>query len=184
MPIKFWIPALVVMIGIWSLTKSHLAHPQVPAPATMTEPNISTAQILQIEAKAMIGEYLFELEIAKTARQQEIGLMFRQHLAENRGMLFPVNPPQSIDLWMKQTRIPLDVLYICNGKIVKIDQNLPPCLTDRCEVYSSGGVVDRVIEIVGGTAEKLQLKVGNTVSINDLRRYDSFIGHGRKSITC
>ncbi len=168
MPIKFWIPALVVAIGIWSLTKSHLAHPQVPAPATMTEPHISTAQILQVEAKAAIEGHIFELEVAKTARQQEIGLMFRQHLAENRGMLFPVNPPQSIDLWMKQTRIPLDVIYIRNGKIVKIDQNLPPCVNDQCEVYSSGGVVDKVIEIVGGTSEKLQLKVGNTVSIQPI----------------
>lgn len=168
MPIKFWIPALVVAIGIWSLTKSHLAHPQVPASVTMSEPNISTAQILQVEAKATIDGHIFALEVAKTSRQQEIGLMFRQHLAENRGMLFPVSPPQSIDLWMKQTRIPLDVLYIRNGKIVKIDQNLPPCVTDRCEVYTSGVDVDSVIEIAGGTAEKLHLKVGNTASIQPI----------------
>jgi uncharacterized protein len=168
MSIKFWMPALVVAIGLWSVAKSHLANSQSPAPVTMTEPNISAAQILQVEAKATIGGHLFALEVAKTAQQQEIGLMFRQYLADNRGMLFPVIPPRPIDLWMKQTRIPLDVLYIRNGKIVKIDQNLAPCLTDRCEVYSSSGVIDLVIELVGGTAEKLQLKVGNTVSIQPI----------------
>jgi uncharacterized protein len=170
MSIKFWMTALVVTIGIWSVAKSHLANSQAPMPVTISEPNISAAQILQVEAKATIDGHIFALEVAKTAQQQEIGLMFRQRLANNRGMLFPVIPPRPIDLWMKQTRINLDVIYIRNGKIIKIDQNLAPCQTEQCEVYSSGADVDSVIEIAGGTAAKLQLQVGNTVDIQPIER--------------
>jgi uncharacterized protein len=68
----------------------------------------------------------------------------------------------------QQTRINLDVIYIRNGKIVKIDQNLPPCQDDRCEIYASGGAIDAVIEVVGGIAAKHQLKVGNAVSIQSI----------------
>jgi uncharacterized protein len=165
---KFLIPALVMTIGIWSIAKHHHAYSPAQSPVIMTEPKITTAQILQVEAKATIGAHVFDLEVARTPRQQEIGLMFRQHLPENRGMLFPVDPPQTIALWMKQTRVPLDVIYIRNGKIVKIDQNLPPCLTERCEIYSSGGTIDTVIEVVGGTVAKLKLKVGDAVVIQHL----------------
>jgi uncharacterized protein len=170
MSIKFWMTALVVAIGIWSVTKSHLANSQAPMPVTISEPNISAAQILQVEVKATINGHVFTLEVAKTAQQQEIGLMFRQRLANNRGMLFPVIPPRPIDLWMKQTRINLDVIYIRNGKIIKMDQNLAPCQPEQCEVYSSGADVDSVIEIAGGTAAKLQLQVGNTVDIQPIER--------------
>jgi uncharacterized protein len=165
MNIKFLIPALVMTIGIWSIAKRHHAYSQAQSPVIMTEPKITTAQILPVEAKATIGAHVFDLEVARTPRQQEIGLMFRQHLPENRGMLFPVDPPKAIALWMKQTRIPLDVIYIRNGKIVKIDQNLPPCQTERCEIYASGGTIDAVIEVVGGTAAKLPIKIGDTVEV-------------------
>jgi uncharacterized membrane protein (UPF0127 family) len=115
---------------------------------------------LTIETKA--GPLTFDIEIADTLEQKSIGLMFRRSLAENSGMLFPYTPAQELTMWMRNTLIPLDMLFIrADGLIHRIEAWTEP-LSER--VIASQGPVTAVLELGGGVAEKLGIKTGDRVS--------------------
>lgn len=96
--------------------------------------------------------------------------MNRTSLASDRGMLFPFNPPRPAQFWMKNTLIPLDMLFLRNGVIKSIAKNVPPCKADPCPTYGSPNEeIDQVIELRGGSALQLGLKVGDRVSVQFLR---------------
>ncbi len=78
------------------------------------------------------------LEVAQTPQQQATGLMHRTELANNRGMLFPFNPPQAVAFWMKNVPIPLDIIFT-QWQSCKIADNLPPCTSNPCPVLSLRG---------------------------------------------
>jgi hypothetical protein len=101
-----------------------------------------------------------DIEIAVTRAQAEYGLMFRRFLPENAGMLFLWDKDQAISMWMKNTIIPLDMLFVAgNGTIVKIAHAIPFDLTP----ISSGQWVRGVIEINGGAAARQGIEVGDKV---------------------
>ena len=105
--------------------------------------------------------HTFSVEIAKTDRQQRQGLMFRRQLAADAGMLFIYPAPQVLTMWMKNTYISLDMLFIAdNGQITSIAENTVPLTDTR---ISSGRDVRGVLEIVGGLAAKLGLQPGDIV---------------------
>ena len=123
-------------------------------------------QELPISAQAIIKGTKIELEVTKTPKQQQLGLMFRKSLAENRGMLFSFSPPRVTRFWMKNVLIPLDMIFIQDGKIKAIADNVPPCRVDPCPVYGPDVPIDTVIELKGGRASELDLKVNDMVEIN------------------
>jgi uncharacterized membrane protein (UPF0127 family) len=107
------------------------------------------------------GDHQFVLEMAGTPEQQERGLMFRHSLAPNAGMLFPYSPPQPVGFWMKNTLIPLDMIFVRpDGKIARIATAKPLDLT----TVQSGEPISMVIEIAGGRAAELGIKEGDSVS--------------------
>jgi hypothetical protein len=107
------------------------------------------------------GDHAFVLEMAGTPEQQERGLMFRRSLAPNEGMLFPYAPPQNVSFWMKNTLIPLDMIFVRpDGKIGRIATAKP---LDETPV-PSGGPITMVIEIRGGRAAELGIREGDSVS--------------------
>jgi uncharacterized protein len=107
------------------------------------------------------GDHAFVLELAGTPAEQERGLMFRRSLGPNEGMLFPYSPPQPVGFWMKNTMIPLDMIFVRqDGTIARIATAKP---LDETTV-SSGEPVSMVIEIGGGRAAELGIKEGDTVS--------------------
>ena len=100
----------------------------------------------------------FTVEIARTDEQQQHGMMFRTAIAPDRGMLFPYDPPQSVGFWMKNTLIPLDLLFIrSDGTIVRISTAVPH---DESPV-PSGEPVAAVLEIAGGRAAELGIREGD-----------------------
>lgn len=125
-------------------------------------------QVLPIAAEAKMGEATIELEVAKTAQQQEIGLMYRTSLPKNRGMLFEFKEPRYTRFWMKNTLIPLDMIFLKDGTIKGIFLNVPPCRQDPCDSYGPATEIDRVIELAGGRAKELGLKVGDRIDIEFL----------------
>jgi hypothetical protein len=127
-------------------------------------------QKLPISAYAIANNRKFELEVARTPQQQATGLMSRTSLANNRGMLFLFSPPQPIKFWMKNTLIPLDIIFLLNGKVQAIAANVPPCKTATCPTYGPDTQVDRVVELRGGTAKEIRLKVGDRIQIEFLDR--------------
>jgi uncharacterized protein len=107
------------------------------------------------------GVHHFTVEIAATPEQQERGLMFRRSLAGDRGMIFPYEPPQNVAFWMKNTLIPLDIIYIrADGKIVRITNAEAMDLTP----LPSGEPITAVLEIRGGRAAELGIRDGDIVS--------------------
>lgn len=103
----------------------------------------------------------FQVEVARTDQEKSVGLMFRRTLADDAGMLFPYGPAQDITMWMRNTYIPLDMLFItADGKIARIEANTEP-LSER--IIDSGSPVSAVLELAGGAAERLGIKAGDIV---------------------
>jgi uncharacterized membrane protein (UPF0127 family) len=108
------------------------------------------------------GQHHFTVEVAATPEQQETGLMFRTSLAGDRGMIFPYDPPIDASFWMKNTLIPLDIVFIgANGRIVRIAANATPMSLDP---IPSGAPVSGVLELRGGRAAELGIREGDAVS--------------------
>lgn len=103
----------------------------------------------------------FVVEVATSADQLSQGLMYRSKMAANAGMLFDFGAPRSVAMWMKNTLIPLDMLFVTgNGRIAGISERAVPHST---VTISSPGDVKAVLELNGGTASRLGLKVGDRV---------------------
>ena len=109
-----------------------------------------------------LGGHRYEVEIADDETERARGLMFRDQLAEGHGMLFihEMEGPQSY--WMKNTRIPLDILYFDNArKLVSQKRNVPPCtLGDACPPYPSDAPARYVLELNAGEAARIGLADG------------------------
>ncbi len=115
--------------------------------------------------KASGGAVIFHAELAATPKQQERGLMFRTKLAENAGMLFPFKEPKMTAFWMKNTLIPLDMVFIAeDGKIVNIARNTAP---ESLAPISSGKPVFAVLEIGGSVADRLGVQEGDVVVVDN-----------------
>jgi uncharacterized protein len=130
--------------------------------------NSSLAQNLPIGAKLIIDNQIIELEIAETLQQQAIGLMYRDFIPPNRGMLFPFYPPQTVSFWMKNVSIPLDMVFVSEG-IVKNITTAPPCSAEPCPLYNSNVPIDQVIELAEGRANELNIKIGDRINIAILK---------------
>ena len=103
----------------------------------------------------------FTMELAKSEREQAIGLMNRTELGERSGMVFPFSPPRQASFWMKNTLIPLDLIFVdTQDRIVRIAHNAQP---HDLTPISSGVPVAAVIEIQGGLSQKLGITEGSTV---------------------
>ena len=127
-------------------------------------------QKLPTEALIECTGHTIQLEVARTLKQQERGLMFRKSLPLDHGMLFIFNPPvDNIAFWMKNTYIPIDMIFLRNGKIKKIIVNVQPCTKKECPTYGTQTEVDQVIELKGGQSSKLGLKIDNTLEIKYIK---------------
>ena len=141
----------------------------LPPPSVVSSSPTNSGQMLPISAQAQIKGKRIMLEVARTPQQQQIGLMYRTSLPDDRGMLFAFDPPQPVSFWMKNTLIELDMIFLQNGQVKAIATNVPPCTTTPCPTYGPQKIViDQVIELRGGRATELGLKVGDRISINFL----------------
>ena len=120
---------------------------------------------LSIETATATHE--FDVELAVTADQQRKGLMYRRQMAPDAGMLFLYDNGSQVTMWMSNTYIPLDMLFIAaDGRITHIVERTVPLST---ELIGSNGPVRGVLELNGGTASRLGIKVGDTVRHRSLR---------------
>jgi len=104
----------------------------------------------------------FTVEMARTPAEQSKGLMFRESLADDRGMLFPYQQPSILSFWMKNTVIPLDIIFIrADGSIESIAANTIPY---SLESVSSEELVTAVLEIRGGLAAEKDIKPGDIIN--------------------
>lgn len=140
-------------------------------PADVRVAERQTGQQLPVEARMQVGDRQIDLEVARTPQQQAMGLMYRDRLDDDRGMLFPFDAPQPVRFWMKNVRIPLDMIFLRGREVVGISADVPPCQSPArlCPTYSPGDdvLVDRVIELRGGRTAELGIEVGDRLDIQE-----------------
>lgn len=111
--------------------------------------------------KTASGDHNFTIEVATSDQERALGLMFRRSLPDNAGMLFLYDTPQPATMWMKNTLIPLDMVFIAaDGKVHRIEQNAEPFST---ALIPSDGPIIGVLELNGGEAAKIGLRRGDKV---------------------
>jgi uncharacterized membrane protein (UPF0127 family) len=117
-------------------------------------------QILEIASKT--GVHVFSVELAVTDEERSRGLMFRRSVPESYGMLFDFKRDQEITMWMRNTYVSLDMIFIqSDGRIRRIAENTE---TESDKIIPSGGQVRAVLEVAAGTARKLGIEAGDRVA--------------------
>ncbi len=125
------------------------------------QPPASAAEFQPLEIVTKSGVRTFSVEIAKTDVERATGLMYRKELADGRGMLFDFTPEQQVSMWMKNTFVSLDMIFITgDGRVLRIAENTEP---QSLKIISSGGPARAVLEVVAGTAKKYGIAPGDQV---------------------
>lgn len=119
---------------------------------------------------AVINDRTFELTVADSPQEKEIGLSEINSLPENKGMIFLFEKPDYYSFWMKNMKIPIDIIYISNDKIVTIYSNVQPPANSQegLEIYTPSEPSDKVLEIQAQLSEKYNFKKGDKVIIENI----------------
>jgi uncharacterized membrane protein (UPF0127 family) len=121
----------------------------------------TAADVQPLEIVTKSGVQMFSVEMATTDKERETGLMYRKELADGRGMLFDFTPEQQVSMWMKNTFISLDMIFIrSDGRILRIAENTEPQST---KIIPSGGPAKGVLEVIAGTARKYGIVPGDQI---------------------
>lgn len=135
---------------------------------------IGVTSVLSKNSNSMqvqINQTTYNLEVATTPSQQATGLMYRTEMASNQGMLFIFDSAQVRAFYMKNTLIPLDIIFLDQNKsVLNIAKNVPPCqqvVQDQsdCPLYYSQGAAKYVIELNAGQTDKINLQPGQIVNL-------------------
>lgn len=115
------------------------------------------------DALIFVGAAEFKTELAITPAEQRKGLMFRQSLKEDEAMLFIYPAPRSVAFWMRNTLIPLDMLFFdADANLVEIKKNIQPCKSESCPTYPAKSKnIKYVLEINAGQSQLLDINVGD-----------------------
>jgi len=113
------------------------------------------------------GNFVIDVEIADTKEERTKGLMYRDSMNDNHGMFFVFDNEEKLSFWMKNTLIPLDMIFFdSNYRVVHVQKNARPCKADPCEVFPSIKPAKYVLEVKAGTSDRLEIKEGDTVQVN------------------
>ncbi len=157
-------PGRVLLIALLGLAGAGAAsspsRSQDPPPEpTQAQPELQK-QPLTIVSRGGV-RHVFSVELARTPREQQVGLMFRTHIADDGGMLFIWPYPQQSEMWMENCPIPEDMLFVDAGGVIhSIAENTVP---ESLAHISSGGVVKATIELQGGLTARLGIRVGDRI---------------------
>ena len=123
---------------------------------------LAAAELQPLEIASKSGVHVFAVEMAVTPEEQAKGLMFRKQLPEGQGMLFDFHREQPTSFWMKNTYVPLDMIFIrADGRILRIAENTEPMST---RIIPSRGLAKGVLEVIAGTAQKYGIQPGDRVA--------------------
>ena len=130
------------------------------APAAIAQ-SLQRFPTADLTIESASGKHKFHVELATTPAQLEQGLMFRQSMAPDAGMLFDFQRPSPVSMWMKNTFIPLDMLFIDNrGRIINIAERAVP---QSLDTIAAAAPARAVLELNGGTAARLGIRPGDRV---------------------
>jgi uncharacterized membrane protein (UPF0127 family) len=144
-----------------------------PPPAETQSAETPSAQARTGPRVTFPDGWTVHVEIANDDELRAQGLMFRDRLAPDAGMLFFFPRDGEYGFWMKNTRIPLDMIWIDGSRrVVHVKHEVPPCRADPCPSYPPGAVARYVLEVAGGVARKHGLQVGDTLRFEGTDGYE------------
>jgi hypothetical protein len=113
---------------------------------------------------------VYSVEVARTPEETSQGLMYRESLPPRTGMVFLFTDSAPHNFWMKNTMIPLDIIWLdAAGKVIFVSANTPPCKSDPCPTYGPNTPAPIVLEIAGGMAAKEGVVAGATLRLAEIR---------------
>ncbi len=146
--------AAALAVGLAACEPNAQQQAQVPAAAPRATDSLT------IESGGGV-RHVFRIEVAVTPEQKATGLMFRRELAADAGMLFTYETPQVIQMWMRNTLIPLDMVFIgADGRVINVAERTVP---ESLAIIPSAGPAIGVLEVAGGTAARLRIRPGDRV---------------------
>lgn len=156
MTVMRWLERRTQRLGRWLAVLALL----MAGVAATGSAHAAELQTLEIATKS--GVQVFSVEVATTEEEKRTGLMYRKELPDGRGMLFDFSPEQEVSMWMKNTFIPLDMIFIrADGRILRIAENTVPQST---KIIPSRGLAKGVLEVIAGTAKKYGIAPGDRVA--------------------
>lgn len=163
-PLKLCLRVTIAALMVAACSPAGIAEEPRAGQTQMAESGghpVSGLQVVPLTVKSADMVHSFAVEVAATAEEQAQGLMHRTELGPNDGMIFPRTPARQASFWMKNTVIPLDIIFVGDdGKILNIAANTTPLSLDPVE---SAGPVVLVFEIAGGRAAELGIEAGDLV---------------------
>ncbi len=161
--------AAIALIAFGGMTMTACGPAGSPAVSTDVPPAPSPGDVPAPRVEMPSGA-VYRLELAKTSQEQAQGLMFRESLPARSGMLFLFPEGGVHKFWMKNTMIPLDMIWMDPaGRVLFVSADTPPCKSDPCPSYGPDGPASSVLEIAGGMARKEGVAVGSTLKLVDVR---------------
>ena len=151
----------IIAVGVFTQKSGSLNFGQMIAPNTKTLKEVT------------VGSKTIKVEIANTASTRSKGLSGRASLPNDTGMLFVFEDKSTVPtFWMKDMLIPLDIIWIKEGKIIKIDENVPApakgTSDTKLQTYSPGKQIDFVLEVNAGFSKNNNIKAGDSVELPTL----------------
>ena len=161
--------AVLVALSLASLLAC--AKPQMSTTTTTGSPAAIAASSVAGPRIVFPDHFAVSVEIASDPETRTQGLMFRDHLAGNAGMIFLFPKADEYPFWMKNTLIPLDMVWVDEGhRIVHISHDVPPCKADPCADYPPNAKASSVLELAAGVAARHHLNTGDTLLFEGLDR--------------
>ena len=159
---RTWLISLLLLLP--ACTQAAAPNP-TPAPATAAPAAVhptSGLPVIVLKAAPVGGApHTFRVEVARSEAEQSRGLMFRTQMGADEGMIFPYDPPHTVSFWMKNTVIPLDIVFIgTDRRVLNIAANAVPYSEQG--LWSSGPV-SAVLELNGGRAQQLGIVAGTPI---------------------
>ncbi|MCB2079869.1 MAG: DUF192 domain-containing protein [Novosphingobium sp.] len=153
---------VVLLLGACSPSASESAAPSASSAVQAAVHPVSGLRVISLTVTHNGKRHDFRVEVANSGLEQAKGLMFRTEMGPDEGMIFPLKPPRVASFWMKNTVLPLDIIFIDgNGVILNIAANTVPY--DENSVYSEG-IAHAVLELNGGRAAQLGIAPGDKVN--------------------
>ncbi len=118
------------------------------------------------EDQVCFKDRCFFIEVAQTLEERQRGLMFREELDRDKGMLFIFPVEQEASFWMKNTLIPLDIIWLnANKEVLFISENTQPCSTEKCPSINPGVKAKYVLELNAGMTQEIGLVKGDKMQL-------------------
>ena len=164
---RFVVLAILIILSVFVLLNESKKTPHELASIFYSESEKKENAIVSQKNQVCLENQCFDVELAMTAQERAIGLMYKEHLDLDKGMLFVFSNSARHSFWMKNTLIPLDIIWINkNQEVVYISKNTQPCKSISCPVIRSDQEALYVLEINAGLINQIGLSTGDKVFLN------------------